>query len=392
MRYEFFTPAKIVFGWDRFSEAGALAASLGRRAFIVSGSRSLERAGTVQRLEELLRKANVEPVRLGTLTREPRIEDVDRMTAALPAIAAAGSGATDLVIGIGGGSAVDLAKAVAARATNRQSSTVMDYLEGVGKGLKIENDPLPVLAIPTTAGTGSEATKNAVISSDNPPFKKSLRSDKMVPRAVLVDPRLTVSNPPSVTAASGMDALTQLIESYISGRAQPIPSAIAIQTIPLAARSLERAFRDPECRTAREEMAQAALISGMALANSGLGFAHGVAAALGITCNVAHGLACAAMLPAALRVNREARRREIAEIGRVLTGNSSLSEDDASRAAAGAAADLGARIGIPQRLRELGVRREQLPELVKGSRGNSMSANPVEVSDDQLGRILEDLL
>src|SRR5204863_6609387 len=138
-----------------------------------------------------------------------------------------------------------------------------------------------------------------------PPSKKSLRSDRMVPRAVLVDPQLTASSPHAVTAQSGLDALTQLIEAYISGRAQPIPRALAREGIPLAARSLERAVREPDCREAREDMAQAALLSGLALANSGLGMAHGVAAALGITCGIAHGLACAVMLPAALEANRE---------------------------------------------------------------------------------------
>src|SRR5262245_20784455 len=212
MKYDFLAPGRIVFGWGRLVEVGSLAAGLGKRAFIVCGSRSLVRSGALAQLEGHLRKAGVEPRTLETLTREPRIEDVDRTVASLPAPAAG-----DLIVGLGGGSALDLAKAVAAMATNRRSPTVRDYLEGVGSGLSLENDPLPVLAIPTTAGTGSEATKNAVISSDDPPFKKSLRSDRMVPRAVLVDPQLTASAPPPVTAHSGMDALTQLIESYLSG-------------------------------------------------------------------------------------------------------------------------------------------------------------------------------
>lgn len=385
--YEFFAPGRIVFGWGRLPEAGALATALGRRAFLISGSRTLERSGTIDRLEAHLRSASVEPVRIGSIPREPRVEDVDRTVAALPELRDG-----DLVIGIGGGSAIDLAKAVAAMATNRASPTVRDYLEGVGKGLAVERDPLPVLAIPTTAGTGSEATKNAVISSDDPPYKKSLRSDRMVPRAVLIDPELAVSAPPSITAFSGMDALTQLIESWMSGRAKPIPSALARETIPLAARSLERAVREPSSREAREGMAQAALISGICLANSGLGVAHGVAAALGITCGVAHGLACAVMLPAALEANRVARPREAAEIGRVLSGKAMPSDDEAARAAAPAARALGRRIGIPQRLHDLGVKREQLPELVRGSRGNSMSANPRTIEDAELLAILEGML
>jgi alcohol dehydrogenase class IV len=386
MKYDFLAPGRIVFGWGRLGEAGRLAAGLGRRAFIVCGSRSLVRSGALARLEGHLREAGVEPCPLETITREPRVEDVDRTAASLPP-----GNDGDLVIGIGGGSAIDLAKAVAAMATNRQRPTVRDYLEGVGSGHFLEKDPLPVLAIPTTAGTGSEVTKNAVISSDDPPFKVSLRSDRMVPRAVLVDPELTASAPPPVTAHSGMDALTQLIESYLSGRSQPIPRALAREAIPLAVRSLPRAVEDPSCREAREEMAHAALSSGLALANSGLGMAHGVAAALGITCGVAHGLACAVMLPAALEANREVRRREVAEIGRLLTGRP-LPDEEAAGSAADAARALGGRIGIPGRLSELGVRREQIPELVRGSRGNSMNANPRTLSDAELAGILEGML
>jgi alcohol dehydrogenase class IV len=387
IRYDFLAPARICFGWGRFNEAGALAAGLGRRAFIVGGSRTLERAGVLARLGKLLGERGVEPVFLGTAAREPRVEDVDRLAAALPALREG-----DLVAGIGGGSAIDLAKAVAAMARNRRSTTVRDYLEGVGAGLSLDEDPLPVLAIPTTAGTGSEATKNAVISSDDPPYKKSLRSDRMVPRAVLIDPELAVTSPPSVTAASGMDALTQLIESYLSGRAQPIPRALAREGIPLAAASLERAVKEPQSREAREGMAQAALLSGLALANSGLGMAHGVAAALGITCGVAHGLACAVMLPAALEANRRARRAEVAEIGRILSGKPLPDDEEAALAAPAAARELGNRIGIPRRLGELGVERAQIPELVRGSRGNSMSANPRPIEDAELTAILEALL
>jgi alcohol dehydrogenase class IV len=269
---------------------------------------------------------------------------------------------------------------------------VKDYLEGIGIGLAIDRDPLPVLAIPTTAGTGAEVTKNAVISSDDPPYKKSLRSDRMIPRAVLVDPELAVTAPREVTAASGMDALTQLIESWISLRAQPIPQALARGALPLAARSLERAVGSPGDREAREEMAHAALLSGLALANSGLGMAHGVAAALGITCGVPHGLACALLLPAALEANREVRKKEIAEIGRLLAGTPGLPDDEAAAAAPRAARELADRIGIPRRLGDVGVRREQIPELVRGSRGNSMSGNPRPIGDDELAAILEALL
>jgi alcohol dehydrogenase class IV len=407
MEYDFFAPQKIVFGWGRQREIGALAATLGRRAFVVTGSRTLEKSGVASELFESLRGAGVEPLYVGSISHEPEVADVDRLTAE---IAQHKPAAGDLVIGLGGGSAIDLAKAAAAMVTNRESETVADYLEGVGRELKIINPPLPMLAVPTTAGTGSEATKNAVISSapsprhgESPaetcplpmgegsaqPFKKSLRSDQMVPRIVLVDPELTVSVPPAVTAHTGMDAITQLIESYISRRAKPIPRALCVQGLQLALPALPEAVRDGSCRWAREAMSQAALFSGMALANSGLGLAHGVAAALGAECGVTHGLACAVMLPVALEANREVSQSQLAALCSITCTGKFEDSASAANAFIERIKKLATEIGIPSRLRDLGVRREQIPALVTGSHGNSLSGNPREISDEELSRILE---
>ena len=194
-------------------------AELGTRAFVVLGSRTLAAGGLAGRLANALGGHGVEAVELATISHEPEVADVDE---AVRRLAAELVRPGDLLLAVGGGSAIDLAKAVAALATNAEGRSVLDYLEGVGLGLKITAPPLPIVAVPTTAGTGSEATKNAVISSYDPPFKKSLRSDLMVPRAVIVDPELTVSLSPATTAATGMDAITQLIESYISRRAQSV--------------------------------------------------------------------------------------------------------------------------------------------------------------------------
>ena len=314
--YDFLAPRRIVFGWGRRREVGALAATLGRRAFIVPGARVVENSVVFDEVTAALRAAGVEPVVTTGIHREPEVEDVDRLGEELRRLDVT---ETDLVIGLGGGAALDLAKAVAAMATNTESPTVKDYLEGVGRGLEVSRPPLPVLAMPTTAGTGSEATKNAVISGRAPPFKKSLRSDRMVPDIALVDPELTVTVPATTTAYTGMDAITQLIESYISARARPIPRALALEGLGLAAGAMGRAVRNGGDREARESMAHAALLSGLALANSGLGLAHGVAAALGIHCGVPHGLACAVLLPTALRINREVRRDDLATLGRLFT-------------------------------------------------------------------------
>jgi alcohol dehydrogenase class IV len=388
--YDFFAPPRIIFGWGRRNEIGPLAASLGRRAFVVVGSKTLERKGVLNELARALHTSGVTPIHLASVSTEPEVTDVDQLTEKLIEHKAA---AGDLLIGIGGGSAIDLAKAASAMATNREGSSVADYLEGVGRGLQIKNTPLPIIAVPTTAGTGSEATKNAVISSYNPPFKKSLRADAMVPRIVLVDPELAVSVPPDVTAHTGMDAITQLIESYISRRAKPIPQALSIQGLQIAIPALAVAVQDGSNRPAREAMAHAALLSGIALANSGLGMAHGVAAALGAECRVRHGLACAVILPVALRANRSTCEADLATLGRaVFAVPASATDATAADAFIHRVEMLATTIGIPSRLSELGVRREQIPSLVAGSKGNSMAGNPRDISDHELTEILENLL
>ncbi len=415
--YDFLAPGKILFGWGRRTELASEAKQLARRALIVSGSRTLERSGVLGQMIDQLTQAGIDVRLVTTITREPLVADVDDFVAQLAKLNA---GAGDCVIAIGGGSAIDLAKAGAALATNRHSATVKDFLEGVGSGLKISQMPLPLIALPTTAGTGTEATKNAVISSLDPPFKKSLRSELMLPRVVIVDPELTVSLPATTTAYTGMDAITQLLESAISRRAKPIPHALCIQGLGLAIPAIIEAVENGSSQWARTAMSHAALLSGLALANSGLGMAHGVAAALGVTAQVPHGLACAVMLPATLRTNRSAAEAQLAAIGATLF--SAIQEADCScllrellprhAQAPSDAASVAERLSyvgesqftiecidaicerlrIPRTLAELGVTAEQLPALVKGARGNSMDGNPRDISDAELLGILTSLM
>jgi alcohol dehydrogenase class IV len=386
--YTFFAPPQIVFGWGQRSEAGRLAATLGRHAWLLSGSRTLERSGIVDALADSLLAAGVTAKRSSAPAHEPEVADVDDL---VNDWRGRGAAMGDCVVAIGGGSTLDLAKAAAALVTNRQGNSVVDYLDGVGRGLTITEPPLPMLAIPTTAGTGTEATKNASISSYAPPFKISLRSDRMVPRMVLVDPELTVSVPRDITAYTGMDAITQLLESLLSKRAAPIPQALCRQGLQLAWPALPRAVQDGGDRPAREAMAHAALLSGMALANSGLGVAHGVAAALGVHCRTPHGLACAVMLPAALRVNRHVRQSELAELSALLLPRTYAAEEDRVAALIDAVESLCREVGIPSRLRDIGVRREQIADLVPSSHGSSLSGNPRDLSDDELRELLESM-
>jgi alcohol dehydrogenase class IV len=389
MKYDLLMPRQVVFGWGRRSEVGVRAAGLGQRVFLVSGSRTLRESALWSEIQQSLDTAKLQTVDLGVISREPEVEDVDSFVARLRDLGGGQPG--DVVLAIGGGAALDLGKAVAALATNRQSETVKDYLEGVGRGLQITERPLPLVAMPTTSGTGSEATKNSVISSQSGGFKKSLRSDRMIAEVALLDPELTVSCPRDTTAWSGMDAITQLIESLITPKSTEITRALCHEGLRCAVPWLQRAVVDPTCRPAREAMSHAAFLSGVTLANAGLGMAHGVAAALGVLCGIPHGLACATLLPVALRVNRGQCEPALAQLAPLFSRRSWDTPAAAADFTVEAVRELALSLRIPLRLRDLGVEKNQLPALVPASRGNSMNGNPRSLSDSELSDILEAL-
>ena len=390
IKYDFLAPRQIAFGWGRRREVGSLGRTLGTRAFLICGLPMDLAKSVMGKISDLLEAEDIGPLPLATIDHEPEVADVDRVAALIRDHDPSDG---DFLLAVGGGAAIDLTKAVAAMAVNHESPTVKDYLEGVGRGLTLSEDPLPILAMPTTAGTGAEATKNAVISSYDPPYKKSLRDNRIMPRIALVDPELCVTTPPSVTAAGGMDTITQLIESCISRKARPIAQALSLQGLRLAVPAIVDAVEDGTSRMAREAMSHAALLSGMALANSGLGLAHGVAPALGTHCRVPHGVACALMLPTALRVNAKAREAELAGLAGYLFGPE---ETTCQASAVGLfiekIEELCDRVGVPRRLSQVGVKPEQIPAIVKDSRGSSMSGNPVQLSDEELTALLEKLL
>ncbi|HEX4131587.1 MAG TPA: iron-containing alcohol dehydrogenase [Pirellulales bacterium] len=387
--YDLVIPRKITFGWGRRTALGDAAKQLGRRVFVVIGSRTFAAGRWAGEIEQLLCNAGAEVRRLPVVAREPLVADVEQCVAELRA---SGAARGDWLLAIGGGSAIDLAKAAGAIVTQDADARTIDFLEGVGSGRTIVEAPLPLVAMPTTGGTGSEATKNAVISSLDPPFKKSLRSEQMVPPWVIVDPELSTTVSAKVTLWTGMDAITQLIESYLTRRARPLPRALAIEGLRKALPAIGQAVREPASRPAREAMAHAALLSGMALANSGLGMAHGVAAALGVCADVPHGLACAVMLPVALRVNRAACERDLATLARAVGVSDDPDDTTAADRFVARITELGQSLGVPQTLGALGVKIEQVPALVAGSRGNSMSGNPCDVSDAELRELLEAML
>ena len=382
--YDLTLPHKIVFGFGKRCEAGNIARTFGHRAVLITGSKTLATLGFVRQLIADLEQAGISILTTETISHEPETQDVDRFVnqfrkAVLPG---------DFVIGFGGGSAIDLGKAVAALLP-QEDTPVVDYLEGVGRGFKLRHPPLPVLAIPTTAGTGAEATKNAVIASYDPPFKKSLRHDQMMPGAILVDPELTIHCSRKVTAESGLDAVTQLLESYVCRKHQPFTDALVEQCFPKTITALETLLVEPDNLEARCAMSHGALLSGMALANSGLGMAHGVAPALGTHCRITHGAACALMLPITLRTNAEVCAGRYATLSRLLFGlDSTVSDVNATERLIDRTEQLGKNSGLPSCLSDCGVESAQIPAIARDSNGNSMSGNPKELSESEIEKIL----
>jgi len=406
--YDFVAPPLIRFGAGRIDEIGAAVGLLGRRAWIIGGGRSLATSGARGRIDASLTASGIDSRIIATSDGEPT---VDQVAAALAEIVSDDREGV-VMVAVGGGATIDLAKAVAALATNmpaglvsgsdREASLdafVVDHLEGVGRGLTIAQWPLPVVAVPTTAGTGAEATRNAVISCPRRRFKKSMRSPMMVPRVALVDPDLTASCDPTTIAASGLDCITQLIESFICRFQQPLPRCLVLESLPRALRALPRLLQqkpegeDPQRwrdgRAAdRAAMSHAALLSGMALTNSGLGLAHGVAAALGIGCGTPHGLACAVMLPTAMRVNRKAAEHDFAQLERAVDPASSTDQAASADAFVERIERLCRESGVPHRLSKLGMKADQVDWLAEHSGGASMRGNPVTLTPTELRGVL----
>jgi alcohol dehydrogenase class IV len=383
-RFEFATAARIVFGAGTLKQAGPLARESGRRALVVTGSHP-QRADP---LLALLREQDVDAV-LFPFGREPEIATVES------GAALARRERCDQVISFGGGSALDAGKAIAAMLTN--PGELLDYLEIIGRGGTLTKPSAPFIAIPTTAGTGTEVTRNAVLASPPHRVKVSLRSPFLLPQVALVDPELTYDLPPGLTATTGLDALTQLIEPYVCSRANPMTDALCREGLLRAARSLRRAFENGRDGAAREDMAVASLFGGLALANAGLGAVHGFAGPLGGMFPAPHGAICAALLPHVMETNLRALRqrqpeggalRRYQEVARLLTANPEATADDGVEWVR----QLVAGLNIP-RLGAHGVTREHTAELVeKAAQASSMKANPIALTPAELAATLANAL
>jgi len=380
MKFEFATAARIVFGRGSLRELGAIAAGFGTRAIVVAGGPAALAAGAVELLAAQGVAGTVHVAR-----GEPTLDGVRAGVAAARAVGA------DLVVAIGGGSVIDCGKAIAALVAN--GGDPLDYLEVVGQGRPIALPSLACIAVPTTAGTGSEVTRNAVIASPAHRVKASLRSPHLLPRVALVDPELTVGVPPAVTAATGMDALTQLIEPLVSARANPLTDALCREALRRGAGALERACRDGSDVAAREALSFAALCGGLALANSGLGAVHGFAAPIGGMFEAPHGAVCARLLGPVIDANLRAlrqrdpdnpARQRYDEVARIVTGRADAVGDDAAQWARSIARELG----IPP-LSAYGLGEGAVMDVVAAAqKASSMQANPVRLTADELGAVL----
>jgi alcohol dehydrogenase class IV len=377
--FEFATATEIVFGRGRVAELGKRALVFGRRALLVTGSRPERHA----ELLAALRDAGLS-LTLLTVPGEPTTDLTRR------GVDTARAAEVELVIGLGGGSALDAAKAIAALVSN--GGDPLEYLEVVGRGRALERPSLPCLAVPTTAGTGSEVTKNAVLQAEAERVKVSLRGLFLLPRLALVDPELTLSVPPDVTAATGLDALTQVMEPFVSKARGPLTDALCLEGMRRAARALPRVARDPSDLDAREDLCVASLFGGLALANAKLGAVHGFAGPLGGALSAPHGALCARLLPEVMRANLAAARRQgdaevVARYGSIasaLTG----AEGSAPEAGIEWAHELVDALRIP-RLSAYGLRSEDFDTVIARSRvASSTKGNPVELEREELETIL----
>jgi alcohol dehydrogenase class IV len=378
--FEFATATRIVFGAGAVREIGGIARTYGRRALVVTG-KDQSRA---KRLVAELEKDGLESV-LFSVAGEPSISTVTE------GVKHAKVEKCDLVLAFGGGSAIDAGKAIAAMLTNE--GELLDYLEVVGRGKPITRQSAPFIAVPTTAGTGSEVTRNAVLASPEHKVKASLRSPLMLARAAVIDPELTHDLPAEITASTGLDALTQVIEPYVCARSNPLTDSLCVEGIRRATRSLRRAFENGQDAGAREDMAIASLFGGFALANAGLGAVHGFAGPIGGMFPAPHGAICAVLLAPVMEANiraleqRAPQHQALAryeEIARITNNRGTARARDGVEWVRRLVSDLR----VPP-LRTYGITDTDVPEIVeKATQASSMKANPIVLTKAELEEVL----
>jgi alcohol dehydrogenase class IV len=379
LNFEFATSTRIIFENGSFKKVPGFIKALGSKVFIVTGKNTI----LANQLSEWLTEINIQ-FEIFAVFSEPTTYDIEQGTKLARKVHC------NVVVGIGGGSVIDSAKAIAALAPNK--GELIDYLEVIGKGRKLMEAPLPCIAIPTTAGTGAEVTKNSVIKSTEHNVKVSLRSDLMYPNLAVIDPVLTLTMPPSLTASTGVDALTHLLETFVSSQSNPFIDMICREGMKRISTSIIQAFSDGNSLEARQNMAMASMLGGMALANVKLGAVHGFAGPLGGMYPIPHGAVCACLLPAVMEVNITALKHKnqknllskFDEVARILTqSNSAIAEDSVIWVK-----ELVKKLQIPS-LSDFHLSPGSFPDLIeKAKNSSSMKGNPVELDDEQLYEIL----
>lgn len=380
---------RIEFGAGSVRKLPVILASYGKRVLLVTGAQSIQATPQWEWLTAALREQGF-AWEIFRVSGEPSPALVD------DAVASLRHGQFDVVLGIGGGSVLDAAKAIAGLL--KPGNSVLDHLEGVGPELPYYGPATAFIAVPTTAGTGSEATKNAVLSvQGGQGFKKSFRDEQLVPEYAVVDPDLLVSCPPHLIAANGMDAFTQLLESFVSTRANPMTDALAWSGMEAVHEGLLAWYENgPDSSSGREKMAYAALLSGITLAQVGLGSVHGLAAPLGAFFSMPHGVACGTLLAAATRVNIEAMESressnpaltKYARVGRLLGADAHLDDAAARTILLRRIMEWTLHMKLPK-LTGFGMTHGDLPRVIAHSRGSSMKTNPIGLTDEEVGKIL----
>lgn len=384
---------RIEFGSGLISRLPQICKSYGRQLLIVTGSGSIENTSQWQHIVDWLKREQYEWTQV-KISAEPSPEIVDTTVTQLR------QQHIDLVIGLGGGSVLDAAKAIAGLL--RVPHSVMDFLEGVGPELAYPGPAVPFIAIPTTAGTGSEATKNAVLSAQGKNgFKKSFRDEQLVPEYAIIDPDLLCTCPSDLIAANGMDALTQVMESFVSTGANPMTDALAISALRACREGLLNWYHKKGNQArARESMAYASMISGINLAQTGLGSVHGLASPLGAFFPIPHGVVCGTLVATATRINIEAMQqrehnnpalRKYARLATILCNRKFSHDHEAHRALVDLLTDWTNQMQL-KTLRHYGVKETDFKHIINNSRGSSMKTNPVVLKDEEIACILQDRL
>jgi alcohol dehydrogenase class IV len=381
-------PQGIFFGPGEWKKLPELLPRFGRRVLVFSGQRWFSESGWQHRFREVL--SSFEVLSLQCPGREPEVEGLNGL------LEQARDFKPEVIVAVGGGSVLDTGKAVSGLLPVRDK--VEDFLEGIGKGLKLDVPGVPWLALPTTSGTGAEVTKNAVLKSKAHGAKKSLRSPFMLATYALVDPELTVGAPLTLSGIVGMDALTQLVEAFLSKKSAPIPRALSRQAFPGMLRALKMIPKDPDDLQARAAAAYGAMCSGIALANSGLGAAHGFASGLGGLYDIPHGLICALFIRPVLRANAEVIREDCRLLYQtaleqgVADKQGAAAQDDPVQWLIGEIDSLFSVYDLPVNLKGFAVDPGQIPEIAHRSSGSSMSGNPRELPQEQREAIIAGLL